>query len=606
MVKPESNALADRAELINLSFRNEIDVVRRTCNYRAFNFSFFFTASRFILLCTFLVFGFTGDALTAEKAFLVASMSNTVRLSMTLFFPFAISQIGEARVSIKRIQVNYGVLRMSYLSKYLSLTQDFLLLQERDDQARGLSVQRCDGKLEVSRPTVSLEKITGRWSAQEEEDTLQSVSLKTFPGQLLAIIGSVGAGKSSVIQAVLGEFPCSAGKISLAGKISYSPQESWVFSGSVRQNILFGKAFCQERYSSVISACALEHDLTQWEHGDRTLVGERGVSLSGGQKARVSLARAVYREADTYLLDDPLSAVDVHVGRHLFSKCIRGFLRDKAVILVTHQLQYLQEADEIIVLKNGKIEERGDFQHLVKNGMDFSAFLAQDTNNEEEVGQKMPRKRTRTFSTVSESHSIRSELSLAGLTDALHPGEEEEEEGEGEETKAATSPQQVKEMRSSGSVRGEVYYRYFTSGGGLCALIFCIVMNLLCQGLYSASDIWLSHWTTKEQLKIDRNWTNLPPPPTVINQTVVTDDVDILNLNVDETYDHYFNLLIYTGIVMSLVVASMIRTVHFFSLCMSSSVSLHNSVFKQILRAPCRFFDTNPVGRFFVFLSILS
>ena len=405
----------------------------------------------------------------------------------------------------------------------------------------------------------------------------------------------MGAGKSSVLQAVLGEFPCSEGKICLAGKISYSPQESWVFSGSVRQNILFGSPFCQERYRAVISACALEHDLAQWEHGDRTLVGERGVSLSGGQKARVCLARAVYREADTYLLDDPLSAVDVHVGRHLFSKCIRGFLRDKAVILVTHQLQYLQEADEIIVLKNGKIQERGDFGDLLKNGMDFSAFLAQESQ-EEEVPQKIPTKRTRTFSTISESQSIRSELSMAGITDALHPGTEEEEEEPGE-TQTATAPQEVKETRSSGSVKGEVYYRYFTSGGGLSALVFCVVMNLLCQGLFSASDIWLSHWTTEEQWKIEQNWTGLPPPPAISNQTVVSDDVDVLSLNVDETYGHYFNLLVYTAIVLSLVVSSMIRTVHFFSLCMSSSVSLHNSVFKQILRAPCRFFDTNPVGK---------
>ena len=394
-----------------------------------------------------------------------------------------------------------------------------------------------------------------------------------------------------MLQAVLGELPCSSGKICLAGKISYSPQESWVFSGSVRQNILFGKPFCQERYSSVISACALEHDITQWEHGDLTLVGERGVSLSGGQKARVCLARAVYREADTYLLDDPLSAVDVHVGRHLFRKCIRGFLSDKAVILVTHQLQYLQEAEEIIVLKNGKIQERGGFQDLLKNGMDFSAFLAQD--NEEEVAQKIPTKRTRTFSTISDSQSIRSELSMAGITDALHPGSEDEET-ELEETKTLGSgaPQQVKETRSSGSVKGEVYYRYFTSGGGLSALVFSVVINILCQALYSGSDIWLSHWTTEEQERNEQNWTNLPPPPAITNQSTVVESIDV-----DETTAHYFNLLVYTAIVLSLAACSLIRTRHFFSLCISSSVSLHKQIFKRILRAPSRFFDTNPVGK---------
>ena len=377
-----------------------------------------------------------------------------------------------------------------------------------------------------------------------------------------------------MLQAVLGEFPCSEGKICLAGKISYSPQESWVFSGSVRQNVLFGSPFCQERYRAVISACALEHDLAQWEHGDRTLVGERGVSLSGGQKARVCLARAVYREADTYLLDDPLSAVDVQVGRHLFSKCIRGFLRDKAVILVTHQLQYLQEAEEIIVMKNGKIQERGVFQDLLKSGLDFSTFLAQDSG-EEELG-----------------HHLQGPSEPSPVL-PRPPGGERKEPGE-----TAAGPQEVKETRSQGSVKAEVYTRYFTSGGGLWPLVFCVAVNILCQALYSGSDVWLSHWTTQEQFKMGQNWTDLPPlghSSTSVNQT---EDVDFLNLNVDETLcGRYFNLLVYAAIVLSLVVCSLIRTLHFFSLCMSSSVSLHNSVFKQLLRAPCRFFDTNPVGK---------
>ena len=470
--------------------------------------------------------------------------------------------------------------------------QDFLMLQERDKQTKGMSLQKYDANLDKSRPTIVVENVTGKWNPQETEETLQNVTLKSSSGQLLAIIGSVGSGKSSVIQAILGEFPCSEGKISVSGKISYSPQEPWVFSGSVRQNILFGKPYDKERYGRVLSACALEHDLDQWEAGDKTLVGERGVALSGGQKARVCLARAVYREADTYLLDDPLSAVDVHVGRHLFSKCIRGFLKKKAVILVTHQLQYLQEADEILVLKNGQVEERGDFQHLVQNGMDFSVFLAQDSS-QEEVSRTTKTARIRTFSNVSESQSVRSDISMAtAIKDVANPADEDDED---EKSPPSDDPKQVKEMRSSGSVKAAIYYKYFTSGGGFFSLAFSVVMNIICQVLYSGSDLWLSYWTTQEEFKRENQSDSnldLPPPSSDANNTIY-----VLDLNDDPMHDHFFNLGVFSAIVLSLVVFSMIRTVHFFYMCMSSSVTLHNTVFKQILRAPCRFFDTNPVGK---------
>jgi len=149
----------------------------------------------------------------------------------------------------------------------------------------------------------------------------------------------------------MGELPLLEGTKSVRGKIAYAPQEAWVFSGTVRQNILCGLEYDLKRYKRVVKACALEKDFTLLPNGDETTVGEKGVSLSGGQKARLNLARALYIDADIYLLDDPLSAVDTHVGRHLFDRAINGFLRNKIKILVTHQLQYLQEVDQILVLK---------------------------------------------------------------------------------------------------------------------------------------------------------------------------------------------------------------------------------------------------------------
>ena len=326
---------------------------------------------------------------------------------------------------------------------------------------------------------------------------------------------------------------------------------------------------------------------------------------SGGQKARVTLARAIYRKADTYLLDDPLSAVDVHVGRHLFTNCIRGFLKNKAVVLVTHQLQYLQDADEIIVLKSGKIEDKGSFQHLMKNGMDFSAFLAEETKEEEEEEEvKKKNLRNRTMSLTSDTHS---EMSTTNPHSSMTIKTVIEEEEDTKKTaEKMEDPKQVKEQRSTGSVKASVYSKYFSSGGSWFSLIILILMNLACQGLYAGSDIWLSYWTSKEELKIVLKTNNstdgshsydLPAPS--LTETAIDNTTYVSDLLHEDDYleEHFFNLGIYAAIVLCLIVSSMIRTVHFFLICNKASIALHDTMFGRLLRAPCRFFDTNPVGR---------
>ena len=485
-------------------------------------------------------------------------------------------------------------------------------MQERDSQAGVVQVEKMEKKGEKG---VVLNSVSGKWNSDETEMTLDSVTLSATSGKLIAIIGSVGAGKSSIIQAILGEFPTSKGNISINGKISYSSQEAWVFSGSVKDNILFGAEFDKKRYWKVIEACALTHDLNQWEFGDKTLVGERGVSLSGGQKARVNLARAIYREADTYLLDDPLSAVDVHVGRHLFNNCIRGYLKNRAVILVTHQLQYLQDADEIIVMRKGEVEDKGTFKDLIQNGMDFSSFLAEEEKEEkdnEEDDVKMIEKRNRTLSLSSEAISLMSEISQSKWHNQIKKEivtDTDSVTGKNEKS-LKEDPKQVKEQRSTGSVKASVYSKYFTSGGGWISVIFMIVINIICQALYSGSDIWLSYWTNKEELKIiERNSSiqevfHTLPAPSIQNHDNYTIITDLFEE--DDLEEHFFNLGIYAAIVLSLIVTSMIRTIHFFYLCMRSSVKLHDSTFNRLLRAPCRFFDTNPVGMLYLINSLIT
>ncbi len=150
---------------------------------------------------------------------------------------------------------------------------------------------------------------------------------------------------------ILGELSCTKGNCRVKGKIAYASQEPWIFSATIRRNILCGSEYDGKRYRKVVKAAALERDFTLFPQGDQTTVGERGISLSGGQKARINLARCLYVDADIYLMDDPLSAVDTHVGRHLFDKAVNGFLHDKIRVLVTHQLQYLKDVNQILVLK---------------------------------------------------------------------------------------------------------------------------------------------------------------------------------------------------------------------------------------------------------------
>lgn len=179
-----------------------------------------------------------------------------------------------------------------------------------------------------------------------------------------------------MLQALLGELPFDEGKITVNGRISYASQEPWVFAASVRQNITFGLPFNRIRYAEVVRVCALNQDFAQWPQGDKTVVGERGTSLSGGQRARINLARAIYKDADIYLLDDPLSAVDTHVGKHLFDECICNFLKDKTRVLVTHQIQYLEEADLIVLFNNGSVELQGSFEDLANSDLDFAQLFS--------------------------------------------------------------------------------------------------------------------------------------------------------------------------------------------------------------------------------------
>ncbi|CAN6354014.1 unnamed protein product [Urochloa humidicola] len=213
------------------------------------------------------------------------------------------------------------------------------------------------------------------WEPSKAVVTLKEINVAAMRGEKIAVCGPVGAGKSSLLCAMLGEIPRMSGSVSVSGSVAYVAQTSWIQSGTVRDNVLFGKPMNKEEYEKAIRCCALDKDIENFPHGDLTEIGQRGLNMSGGQKQRIQLARAVYNEADIYLLDDPFSAVDAHTAATLFNDCVMAALENKTVVLVTHQVEFLSKVDKILVMENGEITQEGTYQELLQAGTAFEQLV---------------------------------------------------------------------------------------------------------------------------------------------------------------------------------------------------------------------------------------
>ncbi|PQM33368.1 ABC transporter C family member 8 [Prunus yedoensis var. nudiflora] len=237
-----------------------------------------------------------------------------------------------------------------------------------DDQIRNLASQKSDESLRIERGIFS-------WYPESTVPTLRDVNLEVQREQKVAVCGPVGAGKSSLLYAVLGEMPKISGTVDVFGTMAYVSQTSWIQSGTVRDNILYGRPMDKNKYDKAIKACALDKDIDSFDHGDLTEIGQRGLNMSGGQKQRIQLARAVYSDADIYLLDDPFSAVDAHTAAILFHDCVMTTLGRKTVILVTHQVEFLSEVDKILVMEGGKVTQSGSYESLLTAGTAFEQLV---------------------------------------------------------------------------------------------------------------------------------------------------------------------------------------------------------------------------------------
>ncbi|XP_039496011.1 multidrug resistance-associated protein 1 isoform X6 [Drosophila santomea] len=544
----------------------EIATLRSTAYLNA-GTSFLWSCAPFLVsLVTFATYVLIDEnnVLDATKTFVSLSLFNILRFPLTML-PMLITNLVQTQVSVKRIN-------------------KFLNSEELDPN----SVHHDSSKPHP----MSIENGEFSWG---DEITLRNINIEVKKSSLVALVGTVGSGKSSVVQAFLGEMEKLAGVVNTVGKLAYVPQQAWIQNATVRDNILFGQTYDRKRYNKVIDACALRADIDILSAGDLTEIGEKGINLSGGQKQRISLARAVYSDADLYLLDDPLSAVDAHVGKHIFEEVIgpKGILARKSRVLVTHGVTFLPQVDSIYVLKMGEISESGTFDQLVKNKGAFADFIIQhlqEGNEEEEELNQIKRqisstgdvpellgtvekaiKLARTES-LSDSISVTSADSLMGGGGSLRRRAKRQDSHDSVASAASLKKKQEVEGKlieteksQTGGVEFAVYKHYIKSVG-IFLSVATLVLNFVFQAFQIGSNLWLTQWANDEK---------------VANDTGLRD----MYLGVYGAFG-FGQVLSYIGSVVIVYLGALIGTRKIFI-----------QLFGHILHAPQAFFDIKPRAR---------
>ncbi|XP_069753242.1 ATP-binding cassette sub-family C member 5 isoform X3 [Narcine bancroftii] len=393
--------------------------------------------------------------------------------------------------------------------------------------------------------------------------TLHNINLSIEKGKLVGICGSVGSGKTSLISAVLGQMTLMEGSIAVDGNFAYVAQQAWMQSTTIRENILFNKTYNEERYNNVLAACCLRQDLAVLSSGDMTQVGEHGANLSGGQRQRISLARALYSERSIYILDDPLSALDAHVGNHIFNNAIKKQLNLKTVLFITHQLQYLVNCDEVLLMKDGSITERGSHEELMVLNGDYAAMFNNlqlgDNPHIEVKNKKNVNSSLKKTQDKGQTGSVKKERNAKKETDLLGQSEDKEK----------------------GALPWSVYGVYIQAAGGPLTFFFVMILFVMNVGSVAFNNWWLSYW-----IKAGSGNTSV----TVKNETYVGQSMK------DNPHMHYY-ARIYAFSMVAMLILKAVRGIVFVKGTLRASSRLHDELFRKILRAPMKFFDITPSGR---------
>ncbi|XP_072025399.1 ATP-binding cassette sub-family C member 9-like [Amphiura filiformis] len=405
------------------------------------------------------------------------------------------------------------------------------------------------------------------WDRESNTPILRNIHVAFPAGKLVMVVGAVGSGKSSLLSAIVGEMTTLKGGVQFEKKntkVAYTTQRAWVINATLRENILFGKPFDHYKYQRIIDACALKPDLDVLPAGDLTEIGEKGINLSGGQKQRVSVARAMYSDKEIVLMDDPLSALDVHVGDHLFTDGIKGILlkAKRTVILVTHQLQHLQHANLVLVMKDGRIVEQGTFDDIVSRDANLFAdwSLTQDIHSESATSASE-------FDDEEERRARKEQMrqKSIGVT-GQNTGK-----GKPDYVKSTTGELMEAEELERGSVSYEVYL-YLLKSMGWPTIISYLIFRILQEVANIGRQFWLAAWSDAG---------------VVLNRTA----------NSTEEVDSNYYVIGYTAISLGLLIATIMMALFGVIAFYLAAKHIHVAMVRNIFRSPIRFFDTTPVGR---------
>ncbi|XP_071353063.1 ATP-binding cassette sub-family C member 5 isoform X2 [Trachinotus anak] len=555
-------------------------------------------------VATFSTHMLLGYDLTAAQAFTVVTVFNAMTFALKVT-PFSVKSLSEASVAVERFkslfllpevnsvralpadpQVAMEICRASLAwegggqsTQPSPCVQTPCRLRQRDScRDRAVDLQEDEEQEEV---TGSLLRGGGAGgdvaSSPEEEEgggetcppllsippvsprflsTLHCINLSVLQGKLLGVCGSVGSGKTSLMSAILGQMTVLEGSVAVKGRLAYVAQQAWILNATLRDNILFGQQYQDDRYQSVLSACCLRPDLTLLPNADLTEIGERGANLSGGQRQRISLARALYSDRDFYILDDPLSALDAHVANHVFHNAIKKHLCHKTVIFVTHQLQYLVDCDDVILMREGSIVEQGNHDNLMKLNGDYAAMF-----NHFQLGD----------TPYIEPPSRKSSGSQRKPADSK-PGSVK---------KNAPVVKDNGEEQQYGGMAWPVLQHYMAACGGSASCLLILVLFIFNVGSSAFCHWWLSYWINQGS-----------------GNTTVTqgnDSAVSFSMKDNPMMQHY--AAIYASSMGVMLLFKLIRGIAFVKGTLRASSKLHNQLFHKILRCPMKFFDTMPTGQ---------